>query len=98
MPVYTIAYGTENGYVDLDGQRLQAPVDRQELAQVAKVAGGKAYQAKDAGQLSEVYQNIGSDVGYEDKRTVSSAQWAGYGLAFAVGAALAAISLAARWP
>ena len=31
VPVYTIAYGTENGYVDLDGKREPVPVDHEEM-------------------------------------------------------------------
>ena len=31
VPIYTIAYGTENGYVDLDGKREPVPVDHEEM-------------------------------------------------------------------
>ena len=35
---------------------------------------------------------------YEEVKKETTATWAGYGLAFAVVAALAAVSLGARWP
>ena len=35
VPIYTIAYGTENGYVDLDGKREPVPVDHELMKQIA---------------------------------------------------------------
>ena len=49
-------------------------------------------------QLKKVYENIGSDVGYEKADREVTARFAGYGLALAVLAALGAISLGAKWP
>jgi Ca-activated chloride channel family protein len=48
--------------------------------------------------LKKVYTNIGSAVGYEKADREVTARFAGYGLAFAVLAALGAISLGAKWP
>jgi Ca-activated chloride channel homolog len=98
VPVYTIAYGTENGYVDLDGKREPVPVDHQEMQQVAQLSGGKYFAAATANQLKTVYENIGSAVGYEKADREVTSRFAGYGLALAVLAALGAISLGARWP
>jgi Ca-activated chloride channel family protein len=98
VPVYTIAYGTENGYVDLDGKREPVPVDHQEMQDVARISGGSYFSADSAGELQQVYKNIGSEVGYEKADREVTSRFAGYGLAFAVLAALGAISLGARWP
>jgi Ca-activated chloride channel family protein len=98
VPVYTIAYGTENGYVDLDGKRQPVPVDHQEMQQVAQLSGGEYFAAATADQLKTVYENIGSAVGYEKADREVTSRFAGYGLALAVLAALGAISLGARWP
>jgi Ca-activated chloride channel family protein len=97
-PVYTIAYGSQNGYVDLDGKREPVPPDTELLKAVADATGGRSYTAEDAGQLDRVYENIGSEVGQVPVEKETTALWAGYGLAFAVVAALAAVSLGARWP
>ena len=97
-PVYTIAYGSQNGYVDLDGKREPVPPDAELLKSVAVATGGRSYTAEDAGQLDRVYENIGSEVGQVPVEKEITALWAGYGLAFAVVAALAAVSLGARWP
>lgn len=98
VPIYTIAYGTENGYVDLDGKRERVPVDHQEMKQIAAATNGDYFSAATAEQLKKVYENIGSDVGYEKADREVTARFAGYGLALAVLAALGAISLGAKWP
>jgi Ca-activated chloride channel family protein len=98
VPIYTIAYGTENGYVDLDGKREPVPVDHQQMQQIADASGGKYFRAATPEQLKTVYANIGSQVGYEKADREVTARFAGYGLAFAVLAALGAISLGAKWP
>jgi len=98
VPIYTIAYGTENGYVDLDGKREPVPVDHEEMKQIAAATSGQYFEAASADQLKKVYENIGSDVGYEKADREVTARFAGYGLALAVLAALGAISLGAKWP
>lgn len=98
VPVYTIAYGTENGYVDLDGKREPVPVDHELMKQIAAATDGQYFAAATVDQLRSVYENIGSEVGYEKAEREVTARFAGYGLALAVLAALGAISLGAKWP
>jgi Ca-activated chloride channel family protein len=98
VPVYTIAYGTENGYVDLDGKRQPVPVDHEQMQQIAQLSGGQYFSAATQEQLRQVYANIGSEVGYEKADREVTSRFAGYGLALAVLAALGAISLGAKWP
>jgi Ca-activated chloride channel family protein len=84
VPIYTIAYGTDSGYVDLDGKREPVPVDHEEMKQIAAATNGEDFAAATADQLKKVYQNIGSDVGYEKADREVTARFAGYGLALAV--------------
>ena len=98
VPVYTIAYGTENGYVDLDGKREPVPVDHELMKQIAQITNGRYFAAATVDELKTVYENIGSEVGYEKAEREVTSRFAGYGLAFAVLAALGAISLGAKWP
>jgi Ca-activated chloride channel family protein len=98
VPVYTISYGTELGYVDLDGKREQVPPDPALLQEIANQTKGEAYTAETATQLDRVYRNISSSVGYVPAKKEVTALWAGYGLALAALAALAAISLGVKWP
>lgn len=97
-PIYTIAYGTENGYVDLDGKRYTVPPDKELMQTLAQLSGGQTFSAASPDQLKTVYEHIGSSVGYEKANREITARFAGYGLALAVLAALGAISLGARWP
>ena len=98
VPVYTIAYGTTDGYIEVNGRREPVPVDRSELARVSRVSGGEAYTATSVGQLKEVYSDIGSSVGKEKVDQEVTSRYAGFGLGFAILAACGMISLGARWP
>ena len=98
VPIYTIAYGTADGYIEIGGRREPVPVDRAELARVSRISGGEAYTATSAGELKKVYEDIGSSVGKEKVDREVTSRYAGFGLAFAILAALGMISLGARWP
>jgi len=98
VPIYTIAYGTANGYVDIDGQRANVAPDKTTLGQIAQITGGKSYDAASVSQINNVYTQLKSQVGYDDVNKEVTARWALYALAFAVVAALGAVSMAARWP
>lgn len=98
IPVYTIAYGTQNGYVDLDGKREVVPPDVETMKKVATTTDGKAVNADSAASLADAYKDIGSSVGYEEIRKPITAQYAFGALGFAIVAALGAVLMAARWP
>lgn len=98
VPIYTIAYGTDDGYIEVSGRREPVPVDRAELARVSKISGGEAYTATSAGELRDVYKDIGTSVGKEKVDKEVTSRYAGVGLVFAILAALGMISLGARWP
>lgn len=98
IPIYTIAYGTVNGYVENNGRREPVPVNPAELAQVSRLSGGKAFTADSSGELKEVYSSIAKSVGFVKVDQEVTEQYAGYALALAVIAAIAVISLGARWP
>ena len=98
VPIYTIAYGTQNGYVESNGQRQRVAVDHYELSEIARRSGGKKFSAESASELSEIYKAIRSDIGYEKVPAEVTDRYAGLALIFAVLAALGVISLGARWP
>lgn len=98
VPIYCIAYGTPGGYIEIGGRREPVPVDYNELITVSRVSGGKAYKAESAGQLRDVYKDIGSSVGKEKVDKEVTNRYAGLALLFAIAAALGVGSLAARWP
>jgi Ca-activated chloride channel homolog len=64
VPVYTVAFGTDEGSVEIGGQLHRVPVDRQSMAALAEVTGGRFYEAATAAELSAVYEDMGSAIGY----------------------------------
>lgn len=97
VPIYTIAYGTDNGYVDLDGQRNRVPPDPATLKEISAATKGQEYSADNVSQLKNAYQSIKSEVGYESRVKEITATAAGVGLVFALLAAVGALVLGARW-
>jgi len=98
VPIYTIAYGTADGYIIADGQRQSVPVNHAELMRVANISGGKKFSAASASDLSAVYETIAQEVGYDQEMSEITERFAGAALLFAIIAGLGVISLAARWP
>ncbi len=75
VPVSTIAFGTENGTIRVPEQPypIPVPVDKQALQDIANQTSGKFYAAASEKQLTEVYENIGSSVGYDtEQREIST--------------------------
>ena len=57
------------------------PPDPQALQQIAQASGGKSYTAANTERLSEVYQQLGSQLGHKLKKREITAEFAGGGLA-----------------
>lgn len=80
VPVSTIAFGTPDGTVVLEGVEEPVPVGEEDLAQIAEETGGQAYQAQTLTELEQVYDDIGSSVGYELVDAEITSRYAGYSL------------------
>ena len=92
VPVYTVAFGTPQGVVEVvqDGftQRVTVPPDPPTLRQVAQASGGRFYAAADGDTLNDVYAELGSRVGsVREEREVTAI--------FAAGGALLLLSAGA---
>jgi Ca-activated chloride channel family protein len=98
VPVSTIAYGTPDGVVVQNGQTFPVPVDTVVLEQLAEATGGTAYLAASAGQLEQVYDDIGTRVSRETARRQLSAPASGLALALLAGSAVAGMALTGRVP
>lgn len=91
VPVSTIAFGTDTGTVEIEGQTQEVPVDRETLSQTAKTTGGKFYEAASVDDLKEVYEDMGSSIGHRTVATEIS-QWF-IGIALILGFASVFLSL-----
>jgi Ca-activated chloride channel homolog len=67
VPISTIAYGTPNGTVVVQGQVVPVPADPETMAEVARATGGTSFEAASASQLRDVYKDIQGRVGYTTK-------------------------------
>jgi Ca-activated chloride channel homolog len=90
VPVSTIAFGTDDGYIDLENEKVSVPVNHEQLQGIAEASGGTYHSAASAGELSDVYKDIGSQIGYTTERHEVTQYLVGVGLMFAFsGAGLA---------
>jgi Ca-activated chloride channel family protein len=72
IPVYTIALGTPNGVLDRGSpgfgggygpRRIPVPPDPATLREIARVTGGKFFEARSAQAVESAYRNLGSVIG-----------------------------------
>ncbi len=96
VPVSTIAYGTPAGVVVQGGQTFPVPVDTGVLEQLAEQTGGTAYLAASAGQLQQVYDEIGTRVSEETARRELTAPVSGLALLLLAGTGVAGMALTGR--
>jgi Ca-activated chloride channel family protein len=93
VPISTIAFGTANGTVTVQGRMISVPADPDTMASIAETTHGKFFQAASAKQLRSIYKDIGTRVGYDTEQHDAS----GPILTLAVVALLAASGLALIW-
>jgi Ca-activated chloride channel family protein len=93
VPISTIAFGTPDGTVTVQGRLVSVPADPDTMASVAEITAGKFFKAVSAKELRSVYKDIGTRVGYETEQRDAS----GPILTTAVIALLVASGLALIW-
>jgi len=98
VPVSTIAYGTPDGFVEVQGQLIPVPVDAPALEELAEDTGGSAFSAESGEELSAVYEDIGSQVGTTTERREVTAAVTGVALALGLAAGAASLAWGARLP
>lgn len=94
IPIYTVALGTDDGVVEVPDDagflhRVQVPPDRATLERIADETGGEYFEALTDSDLADVYEEIGSQVAYDDREREITAAFAGVGaVLLAMGATL----------
>jgi Ca-activated chloride channel family protein len=91
VPVSTVAFGTDNGTVTIEGEQIPVPADKPALKALATTTGGSFHVAATAQQLRSVYDSIGSQIGYTKQRVNISWRFLAIGLLLALLAAAAAM-------
>jgi Ca-activated chloride channel family protein len=87
VPVSTIAFGTPNGAVTVQGERIPVPANRPALRALAQATGGSFHTAVTAGELKAVYKDIGSQIGYTTGHRVISWRFLAAGVLLGIAAA-----------
>lgn len=98
VPVSTIAFGTPDGVVEVQGQQVPVPVDAEALQRLADATGGSAFTAESGAELNAVYDDIGEQVGTTTERREITDAVTGLGLALALVAAGLALVWTSRLP
>ena len=98
VPISTIAFGTKNGTIQMEGQRIQVPVDTDQLKRIAQLSGGQSYTAGSVTELAKDYSAIQNEIGYRTVPGPGSAGWLRLGVISALIAAALALLVNRRLP
>ncbi|WP_129789926.1 VWA domain-containing protein [Promicromonospora panici] len=93
MPVSTIAFGTPDGVIGNGFRTQSAPADDETLRMLADETGGHFYSAESGAELDQVYEDIGSAIGWRTETTLVTTPLVLLGLALAI----TATALSLRW-
>ncbi|HET7489255.1 MAG TPA: VWA domain-containing protein [Acidimicrobiales bacterium] len=93
VPVTTIAFGTQDGTVDIGGRLIPVPADPASMESLAKATGGASFEAVSGKELKGVYAKIGTRVGYTTERREIGMRF----VAVAVFLLVAAMGAALLW-
>jgi len=90
VKIYTIGLGTPGGGVfNYQGQMVLVPFDPTLLQQIAAITDGKFFMSPTAGDLKQIYRELGRTIGWEKRKTEVSALFvAGAGVLMLGGGAL----------
>jgi len=93
IPIYTVTLGTAAGTIQVPRDNgttrtVAVPPDPNESREVAAISGGRAFTADTAKNLSAVYEQLGSRIGYRNEQREITAAFSGGALALLAGGAL----------
>jgi Ca-activated chloride channel family protein len=98
VPVSTIAFGTDQGVVDIRGALQRVPVDRVSLQELADKTKGYYYEAASVSELKKVYEDMGSSIGHRVQSREVTQWYAGAALLFGLCAAAMSLLWTSRLP
>ena len=98
VPVSTIAFGTQTGNIELDGQRVNVPVSTDQMKTIARLSGGQSYTATNLEELNKDYNAIENEIGYRTVPGPGSSGWLRLGVITALIATALALLINRRLP
>ncbi len=98
VPISTISFGTENGSVEVNEERVPVPVDDAMMKKIAELSGGESYTASNIEELNKVYGTLQDQIGYETVRGEATTGWLRLAALVAAVAAVASLLINRRLP
>lgn len=105
IPIYTVALGTPTGTITVKRPRgapgtetRPVPPDPETLAQVARISGGKAFEAGDARGLAAVYAQLGSRLSKKNTQREITSAFAGGSILLLLAGGLMSLRWFGRLP
>ncbi|GAA3741512.1 Ca-activated chloride channel family protein [Spinactinospora alkalitolerans] len=98
VPISTIAFGTGASIIEINGQYVEANIDKDALENLATDTGGHFYEAESESELADVYNDIGSSLGTETIHEEVVAHFVGIALLLAAATATASLIWFQRLP
>lgn len=80
VPVTTIAYGTADGTVEIEGEIVPVPADPVAMEYIADTTGGQFFEAASASELRAVYESIQGRVGFTVEQREVILWFVGFGV------------------
>ncbi len=98
VPVSTVAFGTDHGTIEIDGETLPVPVDTTALRGVARTTDGTFAAAGSAEELTTVFEGLGRTAGTTTEERDVSGWFLGAALVLLLGAAAGSLAWFSRLP
>jgi Ca-activated chloride channel family protein len=100
ISVSTIAFGTDNGVIEIpeDPRPIPVPVNEDALAEIADGTGGEFFEAATTDELTAIYTDIGSSVATEEARVIVSSWFSGRAMILILIAAALSLLFSNRLP
>ncbi|HYZ82228.1 MAG TPA: VWA domain-containing protein [Solirubrobacteraceae bacterium] len=101
IAIYTVALGTPGGVLqspDPFQPNVRVPPDPQLMQAIARISGGRAFNARSSGELSSIYKKLGSQLGSISRKHEITAWFAAAGVILLVGAGVASARFSGRLP
>ncbi len=98
IPIFTVALGTPDGTITMQGRVRRVPPDPDALQRIATASGGEAFRAEDSDELDAVYDRLGSQIGTKPEKREITTAFAGAALLLLGGALASSLRLGGRLP
>jgi Ca-activated chloride channel homolog len=101
IPIYTVALGTPGGVLqspDPFQPNVAVPPDPELMHAIARVSGGRAFNARSSDELSSIYKKLGSQLSTVARKHEITAWFAAAGVILLVGAGVASVRTSGRLP